>query len=82
MMALIREDLGSARRAPRSCSSRSALWSKPGAIEECLTALDQRGLIYTGVLEPPKGKTARTIGSRGRRLCSAPPNSATMSTGR
>ncbi len=28
-----------------------------GAIDECLAALDQRGLIYTGVLEPPKGKT-------------------------
>jgi arginyl-tRNA synthetase len=28
-----------------------------GAIDECLTALDRRGLIYRGVLEPPKGKT-------------------------
>ena len=30
---------------------------KAGAIDECLAALEQRGLIYTGVLEPPKGKT-------------------------
>jgi arginyl-tRNA synthetase len=27
-----------------------------GAIDECLAALEQRGLIYTGVLEAPKGK--------------------------
>ena len=27
-----------------------------GAVDECLAALDAGGLIYTGVLEPPKGK--------------------------
>ena len=27
-----------------------------GAIDRCLAVLEQRGLIYTGVLEPPKGK--------------------------
>jgi arginyl-tRNA synthetase len=27
-----------------------------GAVDECVTVLDERGLIYTGVLEPPKGK--------------------------
>jgi arginyl-tRNA synthetase len=27
-----------------------------GAVDECLRVLRERGLIYTGVLEPPKGK--------------------------
>jgi arginyl-tRNA synthetase len=27
-----------------------------GATDDCLAALDNQGLIYTGVLEPPKGK--------------------------
>ena len=27
-----------------------------GAVEECLKELDEKGLLYRGTLEPPKGK--------------------------
>ena len=56
MMALIREDLALLGvHHDRFASERQLV--EAGAIDECVTALDQRGLIYTGVLEPPKGKT-------------------------
>ncbi len=29
---------------------------KQGTVDECLAELEQQGLIYTGVLDPPKGK--------------------------
>ncbi len=56
MMALIREDLGLLGVRHDSFASERQLVDA-GAIDECLAALDRRGLIYTGVLEPPKGKT-------------------------
>jgi arginyl-tRNA synthetase len=56
MMALIGDDLGALGvRHDRFASERSLV--EAGAIDECLAALDRRGLIYVGVLEPPKGKT-------------------------
>jgi arginyl-tRNA synthetase len=56
MMALIRADLALVGvRHDLFASERELV--EAGAIEECLAELDQRGLIYTGVLEPPKGKT-------------------------
>ena len=56
MMALIRADLALLGvRHDRFSSERRLV--EAGAIDECLAALDERGLIYTGVLEPPKGKT-------------------------
>jgi arginyl-tRNA synthetase len=56
MMALIREDLAALGVALDEYVSERAL-VESGAVEECLTALEQRGLIYIGVLDPPKGKT-------------------------
>ena len=56
MMALIRDDLALLGvHHDRFASERQLV--EAGAIDECVAALDQRGLIYTGVLEPPKGKT-------------------------
>ncbi|MFZ3238491.1 MAG: arginine--tRNA ligase [Stellaceae bacterium] len=56
MMALIRADLALLGvRHDRFASERRLVEAR--AIDECLAALDERGLIYTGVLEPPKGKT-------------------------
>ena len=55
MMALIREDLVVLGVRHDLFVSERAL-VEAGAIDDCLMALDQRGLIYTGVLEPPKGK--------------------------
>ena len=56
MMALIRDDLAALGVRHDSFASERSLVNA-GAIDECLAALDRRGLIYTGVLEPPKGKT-------------------------
>jgi arginyl-tRNA synthetase len=55
MMALIREDLGLLGVRHDLFVSERAL-VEAGTIDDCLMALDQRGLIYTGTLEPPKGK--------------------------
>ena len=55
MMALIREDLVVLGVRHDLFVSERAL-VEAGTIDDCIMALDQRGLIYTGVLEPPKGK--------------------------
>jgi arginyl-tRNA synthetase len=56
MMASIRDDLAALGvRHDLFVSERRLV--ADGAIDECLGALDERGLIYVGVLEPPKGKT-------------------------
>src|SRR5271169_4393131 len=55
MMALIREDLVVLGVRHDLFVSERAL-VEAGTIDDCLAALDERGLIYTGVLEPPKGK--------------------------
>ncbi len=55
MMALIREDLDALGLRHDLFVSERAL-VEAGAIDDCLRALEHRGLIYTGVLEPPKGK--------------------------
>ncbi len=56
MMALIRADLDRLGvRHDWFASERRLV--EAWAIEECLAALDERGLIYTGILDPPKGKT-------------------------
>jgi arginyl-tRNA synthetase len=55
MMDLIREDLSVLGVAFDAVISERGLGER-GAIDECVAALDARGLLYTGVLEPPKGK--------------------------
>src|SRR5580658_369778 len=55
MMTLIRDDLAALGIAFDKFSSERAL-VEAGAIDQALAVLEQRGLIYTGVLEPPKGK--------------------------
>ena len=55
MMALIRADLASLGVKYDVFVSERAL-VKRGAVDECLAELEQQGLIYTGVLDPPKGK--------------------------
>jgi arginyl-tRNA synthetase len=55
MMTLIRTDLAALGvRHDLFVSERELI--ENGAVDECLAELDQRGLIYIGVLEPPKGK--------------------------
>jgi arginyl-tRNA synthetase len=56
MMDLIRADLEFLGVRQDVFSSERAL-VEAGGVEEVLKYLEQRGLTYTGVLEPPKGKT-------------------------
>ncbi len=55
MMKLIKNDLELLGIEFNDFSSEREL-VESGAVDAALGALDQRGLIYTGVLEPPKGK--------------------------
>ncbi|MFY0690911.1 MAG: arginine--tRNA ligase [Paracoccaceae bacterium] len=55
MMKLIRDDLAALGVEMDVFFSEKSLYGT-GRIEAALEALDQKGLIYEGVLEPPKGK--------------------------
>ncbi|MDV7144424.1 arginine--tRNA ligase [Tropicimonas sp. TH_r6] len=55
MMTLIREDLASLGVKMDKFYSEKSLYGT-GRIEAALKALEEKGLIYEGVLEPPKGK--------------------------
>ncbi len=56
MMAMIRADLAALGVTMDVYSSEKALYGT-GRIEAAIERLRAEGLIYTGVLEPPKGKT-------------------------
>jgi arginyl-tRNA synthetase len=56
MMAMIRDDLAALNVKMDVYSSEKALYGT-GRIEAALETLRAKGLIYEGVLEPPKGKT-------------------------
>ncbi len=52
-------DQGRPRRRSAShstCSPRSGRWSRPGGSTRWSRELEGRDLVYTGTLEPPKGK--------------------------
>jgi arginyl-tRNA synthetase len=55
MIALIRADLAALGVAHDLFVSEQELVER-GTIDECLGALERQGLIYTGILEAPKGK--------------------------
>ena len=55
MMAMIREDLAALGVRQEVFSSERAL-VRAGAVERVLKTLEDKGLIYVGTLEPPKGK--------------------------
>lgn len=55
MMDLIRGDLAALGIHQSVFSSELAI-QRAGRVEEAVKTLEERGLIYTGVLEPPKGK--------------------------
>jgi arginyl-tRNA synthetase len=56
MMALIREDLAALGVVHDVFTSERKLVEE-GAVGRALAYLEERDLVYTGVLEPPKGKT-------------------------
>jgi arginyl-tRNA synthetase len=55
MMKLIRDDLALLSIAFDAFVSEREL-TEAGAIDKALSTLDERGLVYVGMLEPPKGK--------------------------
>jgi len=55
MMDMIRDDLAAAGIAQEVFSSERAI-VEAGGVDKALAALEEKGLIYVGVLEPPKGK--------------------------
>ena len=55
MMAMIKDDLAALNIRHAVFTSERALHDS-GAVQLAYDRLQQRGLIYTGVLEPPKGK--------------------------
>ena len=55
MMKLIRSDLAEIGVKPDIFTSERALVDS-GEVMACLNELNSRGLIYEGILEPPKGK--------------------------
>ncbi len=55
LMALVRADLASLNVHQEIFFSELSLHNS-GRIDDALQALDDKGLIYTGVLKPPKGK--------------------------
>ena len=55
-MAMIRDDLAALGVKMDVYSSEKALYGT-GEIERAIDRLREKGLIYRGVLEPPKGKT-------------------------
>jgi arginyl-tRNA synthetase len=56
MMQGVREDLAALGVAPDIYTSERDLVAA-GAVEDAISRLESRGLIYQGTLEPPKGKT-------------------------
>lgn len=56
MMALIKEDLRALGVHHAVFTSERAL-AEAGKVDAALAFLEERGLVYQGVLEPPKGKT-------------------------
>jgi arginyl-tRNA synthetase len=55
MMDLIREDLAALGVVHSTFTSEKGL-ADSGAIQDVVSWLEERGLVYTGTLEPPKGK--------------------------
>src|SRR5579883_255066 len=55
MMDMIRADLGQLGVVMNRFTSERAL-VESGAVTRALAELERRGLLYTGILEPPKGK--------------------------
>lgn len=67
MMELIKSDLAGLGVKHDVFSSERAI-TKAGKVEEALKVLESKGLIYTGILEPPKGKAPEDWESRPQTL--------------
>jgi len=70
MMDMIRDDLAALNIHHAVFTSEKALHDS-GAVQGAFDRLKQRGLIYTGVLEPPKGKTPDDYEARPQELFKA-----------
>ncbi len=56
IMVMIKDDLAALGIHHDVFTSERAL-TQAGKVDEAIRVLDEKGLVYTGVLEPPKGKT-------------------------
>ena len=81
MMTEIRADLALLGVRQEVFSSERLLL-ETGAVDRAIATLDAKGLIYEGVLEPPKGKTPDDWEPRPQTLFRATESSATTWTGR
>lgn len=70
MMTMIRDDLAALNIHHAVFTSERAL-HEDGAVQQAYDRLHQRGLIYTGVLEPPKGKVPDDYEARPQALFKA-----------
>jgi len=70
MMDLIREDLAALGVVHSAFSSEKGL-ADSGAIQDAVSWLEDRDLVYTGTLEPPKGKLPEDWESRPQLLFKA-----------
>ncbi|HEX6959763.1 MAG TPA: arginine--tRNA ligase [Ferrovibrio sp.] len=70
MMAVIRDDLAALNIHHAVFTSEKALHDS-GAVQQAFDRLKQRDLIYTGVLEPPKGKVPEDYEPRPQELFKA-----------
>lgn len=70
MMVMVREDLAALNIHHAVFTSEKAL-HESGAVQGAFDRLKQRGLIYTGVLEPPKGKVPDDYEARPQELFKA-----------
>ncbi|MEE8661587.1 hypothetical protein CGLAMM_09615 [Acetobacteraceae bacterium EV16G] len=77
MMTQIRADLQALGISHDVFSSEADVYAR-GEVDRAIKSLEGKGLIYEGVLEPPKAKP-RMTGSRGRKPSSDPRLSAMMS---
>ncbi len=67
MMDLVREDL-SALGVEFDCFTSERQLVDDGKVDDALAFLEERGLVYTGVLDPPKGKVPEDWESRPQTL--------------
>ena len=70
MMKLIREDLKALGVEHNTFTSERALVAA-GRVDDVMADLEARGLLYTGTLEPPKGKTPEDYEPRPQKLFKA-----------
>ena len=83
MMAMIRDDLAALNvKHDVFFSERSLTAGEPTRSPQTIDDLRGKGLVYRGPAAAAEGRSRPRTGRTASRRCSAPPTSATTSTGR